>query len=259
MLHINNLHKRFFKGTPDETILFENLDLRIPQGQFVSIIGSNGSGKTTLLNLICGTLAMDGGEILLNDQPISTLKEYQRSRFIGRVFQDPALGTAGNLTVLENLSIANNKGKPYGLTPGINNKDIPYFQSLLAPLGMGLEQRLHQTCDTLSGGQRQALALLMSTMINPELLILDEHTAALDPRSAQTIMELTKKLVEEKHFTVIMVSHNLRFALDYGDRLLMMHEGQVILDAEGQDKSDLVLDDVLDRFYAISIEVGNGI
>lgn len=259
MLQINKIHKSFQKGTPDESVLFHDFSLDIPQGQFVAIVGSNGSGKTSLLNILAGNMSLDNGSIIYKDKDISKQKEHQRSRYIGRVFQDPAKGTASSLTVLENLSIAYNKGKSYNLSLGVERKLIPYFRELLAPLGMGLENRLEQKCGSLSGGQRQALALLMSTMCHPEILILDEHTAALDPRSAKTIMELTKELVLQDHFTVLMVSHNLKFALEYGDRLLMMHEGEVILDKSGEAKDALVLDDVLNQFYEISIEKGNSI
>lgn len=257
MLKLQNIDKSFFLNTPDENQIFEKFNLEIPTGQFVTIIGSNGSGKTTLLNLLSGTLMPESGRILKDGKDITHQKEHVRAQYIGRVFQDPSMGTAGKLTVLENLSIASNKGKKYGLRPAIKKDRVDFYKELLTPLGMGLENRLFQPCRTLSGGQRQALALLMSTMVKPDMLILDEHTAALDPRSADTVMRLTREIVEKEHFSVVMVTHNLRFALEYGDRLLMMHEGQVILDKEGEAKEQLVLDDVLDLFYNISIEVGN--
>ena len=257
MLELRDVSKIYLKNTPDECKIFDHFNLQIPKGQFVSVIGSNGSGKTTLLNLICGTFPPDGGKILLNHEDISHRPEHLRARRIGRVFQDPGMGTAAALTVTENLALAANKGKGYGLSRGVDKEAEKHFAELLEPLGMGREDRLNQRCGTLSGGQRQALALLMSTMTRPDILILDEHTAALDPKSSETVMELTRKLVSRHHFTVIMVTHNLLYALNYGVRLLMMHEGEVILDKSGVDKTELLLEDVLNKFNDISIEVGN--
>lgn len=257
MLEINDLKKTYLAGSPDAHMLFKNFNFTVPDKQFVSIIGSNGSGKTSLLNLICGSIAPESGQILLDGQEITQMTEHVRNRKIGRVFQDPAKGTAADMTVLENLAIAAGKGKPYGLTRGVSGRQKDRFATLLEPLGMSLENRLHQKCGTLSGGQRQALALLMSTMVEPDLLILDEHTAALDPRSSQTVMELTDKLVAKGDFTVIMVTHNLRFALDYGNRILMMHEGNIILDKKDEVKQAIVLEDILSIFNNISIEMGN--
>ena len=259
MLEFRNITKTFSAGTPDENTLFKNFGMEVPTGQFVSIIGSNGSGKTTLLNLLAGALIPEAGKILLGGEDISKQPEHVRARRIGRVFQDPALGTAASLTVLENLSIAANKGRSYGLTRGIPKEAPLRFQELLAPLGMGLEHRLHQRCGTLSGGQRQALALLMSTLAQPDILILDEHTAALDPKSSETVMRLTEQLVSQTHFTVLMVTHNLRHALEYGDRLYMMHEGRAVLDVTGPAKAQVHLEDVLDLFNKISIELGNSV
>lgn len=257
MLEFQDVTKIYLKNTPDETMIFDRFNLQIPKGEFVSIIGSNGSGKTTLLNLICGSLYPDGGRILVNHKDISKKPEYARAKRIGRVFQDPAKGTAASLTVLENLSVAANKGRPYNLSRAVDRKAEERFAAMLEPLGMGLENRLHQRCGTLSGGQRQALALLMSSMSKPDILILDEHTAALDPKSSETVMELTQKLVSEQRFTVVMVTHNLLFALKYGDRLLMMHEGEIIMDKSGLAKQNVVLDDVLNKFNDISLEAGN--
>lgn len=257
MLELRDIRKIYLPGTLDENMIFDSFNLEVPTGQFLSIIGSNGSGKTTLLNLVCGSLIPEKGQILLDQRDITYQPEHLRARRIGRVFQDPAKGTAATLTVLENLSIAANKGKPYNLGRGVAKASEAVFAELLAPLDMGLENRLHQRCGTLSGGQRQALALLMSTMTRPDILILDEHTAALDPKSSETVMRLTQQLVAARGFTVLMVTHNLRHALRYGDRLLMMHEGAAILDRSGQAKEDLALQEVLDLFNNISIEAGN--
>ncbi len=257
MLELKNINKTYLAGSPDAHVLFTNFNLFVPDKQFVSIIGSNGSGKTSLLNLICGTIDLESGHILLDGTDLTKLSEHVRNRKIGRVFQDPAKGTAADMTVLENLAIAEGKGKAYGLKRGVSGRSRDRFASMLEPLGMNLENRMHQKCGTLSGGQRQALALLMSTLVKPDLLILDEHTAALDPRSSQTVMELTDKLVSQSDFTVIMVTHNLRFALDYGNRILMMHEGTVILDKQDAIKEAIILDDILSIFNNISIEMGN--
>ena len=259
MLEIKNVYKTFLKGTPDANTIFQNFNLQIPKGQFVNIIGSNGSGKTTLLNLISGTSKVDSGQIVYSGKDISKQAEFKRAKIIGRVFQNPALGTAKNLTVIENLSLAANKGKTLNLSKAVNKRDREKYYELLKSLGMGLENRLEQKCESLSGGQRQALALLMACLFEPQILILDEHTAALDPRSANTIMELTRQLVEQYKFTVLMVTHNLNHALQYGDRILMMHQGKILMDESDSTKDKLILDDVLDKFYSISIEVGNGV
>ncbi len=259
MLRIENIKKAFNLGTVNEVGVFSDFSLDVDDGEFVSIIGSNGSGKTTLLNLICGSLYPDSGKISVNDQDITYWPDHKRYRKIGRVFQSPGAGTAPSMTLLENLSMADNKGKSWNLTAGVNRDRIDYYRDLLAPLGLGLENKLNDRVDRFSGGQRQAVALLMATMQPIEFLILDEHTAALDPKTADTIMALTKKIVEEKKLTALMVTHNLRYSLDYGDRLLMMHEGQAIIDAKGDDKQALVLDEILDKFYEISIERGNSL
>lgn len=257
MLKLENICKTFNIGTVNESTLFSNFNLEIKKGEFISVIGSNGSGKTTMLNLICGSIPLDRGNIVVQGQNINKMKEYQRSRFIGRVFQDPAKGTCPSMTILQNMSMADNKGKAFNLTAGINKKRIPFYQEQLARLGLGLEDKLHVKVGALSGGQRQAMALLMSTMTPLDFLILDEHTAALDPKTSEVIMELTDELVREKQLTTLMVTHNLRHAVQYGNRMIMMHQGGIVLDYDAKQKAEANVDDILRVFNEISIECGN--
>ena len=200
---------------------------------------------------------MDSGRIIIGGKDITSMPEYRRQRRIGRVYQNPAMGTCPHMTILENMALADNKGKPFNLLPGTNRQRINYYKEQLHSLGLGLEDKLHVKVGVLSGGQRQAMALLMSTMTPIEFLILDEHTAALDPKTAEVIMELTDQIVREKNLTTIMVTHNLRYAVEYGDRLIMMHQGNAIIDCADEDKAALKVDDILDRFNEISIECGN--
>ncbi|MEA4971213.1 MAG: ATP-binding cassette domain-containing protein [Candidatus Pelethousia sp.] len=257
MLSMENLQKSFNIGTPDEAILFNGFDFAVEAGEFVSVIGSNGSGKTTLLNLICGTLQPEGGSIRFREKDITHMSEHGRAAFIGRVFQDPKAGTCAGLTILENLALADNKGKAYGLGFAIDKKRQDYYRRLLEQCEMGLENRLSTQVGALSGGQRQALALVIANMTKVDLLILDEHTAALDPKSSETIMHLTDKLVRAHAITTVMVTHNLRYAVDYGTRLVMMHEGKAILDAKDEEKQNIKVEALLDIFAEISIELGN--
>lgn len=253
MLEMRQITKVYNPGTVTELRLFENFDLTVPDGQFVSIVGSNGSGKTSLLNLLCGSIPLDGGDVRIDGKSIRKQKDYQRYGAIGRVYQNPALGTCPNLTMLENLSLADNKGKRFGLGFGVNKKRIDFYRSELASLGLGLEDKLDVPMGALSGGQRQAVALLMATMTPLKFLILDEHTAALDPKTAETIMVLTGKVVREKGLTAMMVTHNLRYAVEYGDRLLMLHHGQIVLDRAGQEKADTTTEELLQVFNHYSI------
>ena len=257
MLEMRNVRKVYNPATVRELCLFDDFNLSVPEGQFVSVVGSNGSGKTSMLNILCGSIPVDGGSIFLEGRDISREREYVRARLMGRVYQNPSMGTCGSMTILENLSLADNKGKPYNLRFGTDRRRIGYYQELLAPLGLGLEKMLHARVGNLSGGQRQALSLIMSAMTPIRFLILDEHTAALDPKTAEVIMALTDRIVREKKRTALMVTHNLRYALEYGDRILMMHQGGIVLDRSGNDKHALSIDDVLKIFNEISIECGN--
>ena len=257
MLEVKNIRKIYNPGTVQEKCLFDDFSLSIPDGQFVSVVGSNGSGKTSLLNQICGSIQPDGGQILMQGRDIRKDSEHVRARKIGRVYQNPAMGTCAQMTILENLSLADFKGKPAGLHRGTDRRRIDAYREMLRPLGLGLEDMLSTKVGTLSGGQRQALALLMSTMTPISFLILDEHTAALDPKTADIIMELTGRVVREKQLTAIMVTHNLRYAVEYGDRILMMHQGHAVLDKAGEEKQAVRIEDLLTIFNEISIECGN--
>ncbi|MBR2736615.1 MAG: ATP-binding cassette domain-containing protein [Firmicutes bacterium] len=257
MLELRHIYKTYNPQTVNEHTLYNDFNLKIDEGEFVTVVGSNGSGKTSMLNVICGSVEPDGGKVLINDHDITGQKEFVRHRRIGRVFQDPAKGTCPSMNIIENLSIADNKGRKYGLGRGVNKSRISRYRELLSELGLGLEDQMYSPVGSLSGGQRQALALIMATIQPLEFLILDEHTAALDPKTAEIIMELTDRIVREKHVTTIMVTHNIRYAVDYGSRILMMHQGRIILDKKGQEKENMVIDDVLDLFNEISIELGN--
>lgn len=257
MLELNNIVKRFNVGTVDESTVFDGFNFKVDEGDFISVIGSNGSGKTTLLNLICGSLKADSGNILFKGRDITDVVEYKRAKMIGRVFQDPKIGTCADLTILENMALADNKNKHFGLQKCVNKKRIDYYKALLEQCNMGLENRLGTKVGALSGGQRQAMALVIANMTDIELLILDEHIAALDPKSSETVMQLTKELVDKNKITTIMVTHNLRFAAEYGNRLVMMHEGNCLMDLRGEEKENAKVEDLLKVFDEISIEKGN--
>lgn len=257
MLELKNITKVYNPGTITEMCLFKNFNLSVADGEFVSVVGSNGSGKTSLLNIICGSIPIEGGDVLINGKSIKKLKEFERYKMIGRVYQNPSLGTCPNMTLLENMALADNKAKSFGLGMGVNKKRIDFYKEQLEILGLGLEDKLGIKVGSLSGGQRQAAALIMASMTKLDFLILDEHTAALDPYTAETIMVLTDKIVREKKLTAIMVTHNLRYAVEYGDRLIMMDKGNAVMDKSREEKAKMSTDDILKVFNQISIECGN--
>ncbi len=257
MLELKNINKTYNLGTVNESSLFKDFNLTINDQEFVSVVGSNGSGKTSLLNIICGSIEIEDGEIIVANQEITNHKDFVRYKRVGRVYQDPAMGTCPDMTILENMSLADNKGKMFNLRRGTNKNKINNYKESLSQLGLGLEDKMNVKVGSLSGGQRQAMALVMSTMTPIEFLILDEHTAALDPKTAEVIMELTDQIVKAKQLTTIMVTHNLRYAVEYGNRLLMMHQGEILLDKDQEDKKDMDVEQLLDVFTEISIECGN--
>ncbi len=257
MLELRNITKTYNPGTLTEMCLFQDLTMTVEQGEFVSIVGSNGSGKTSLLNIICGSIPVEQGQVLVAGEDITKMEEYKRYQRIGRVYQNPAMGTCPHLTLFENMSLADHKGKSFGLSPGVNRHRLRVYQEQLSLLGLGLENKLDVLVGTLSGGQRQAVALLMATMTPLDFLILDEHTAALDPKTAESIMILTDQMVRRKKLTAIMVTHNLRYAVEYGNRLVMMNQGKIILDLKEDEKRKGSVEDILHIFNEISIECGN--
>ena len=253
-LELRGLHKVFFGGTANEVEALAGIDLEVPAGQFVSIIGSNGSGKSTLLNAIAGTFPLSGGRIVLGGRDVTRQREHVRSRTLGRVFQDPRAGTAPSLTIEENLALSLMRSKRSGLRRGVSHQRRAIMRTQLARLGMGLEDRLKAQVNKLSGGQRQAMSLLMATVAEPGLLLLDEHTAALDPKVAATIMKLTAAIVAERGLTTLMVTHNMELALRYGDRLIMMHAGRVVLDLDKARKGALTVQDLVEKFHEVAGE-----
>lgn len=251
MLQIKNISKTFNNPYGSSNTVFKSLSLTINKGEFVSIIGSNGTGKSTLLNIISGFINEVHGDILLDGNSITKLPEHKRTQLISRVFQDPSLGTCPSMTVRENLSLALNKGSLLNLKKCLRHKRSD-IENLLEDISLDLKKYLDVQVKYLSGGQRQALSLIMSTITNPKILLLDEHTAALDPKTSNEIIDLTNKIVKEKNITTLMVTHNLKHAIEYGDRLIMLHKGEVILDISGEEKSSLAIEDILEKFeYAV--------
>jgi putative ABC transport system ATP-binding protein len=247
MLQITHISKTFNPGTVNEKKAIDDLSLRLESGDFVTIIGSNGAGKSTLFNAVAGSFYTDSGAILLDGKDVTFQPEYKRAKHIGRLFQDPMRGSAPGMTIEENLALAAGRG---GWFSHITKEDKHSFRDRLALLGMGLEDRMKQPVGLLSGGQRQALTLLMATMVTPKLLLLDEHTAALDPGTAEKVLKLTREIVAEHHITTMMVTHNMQNALDLGNRTLMMDSGRVVLDIKGDERKGLTVSDLLEKFKA---------
>jgi putative ABC transport system ATP-binding protein len=251
ILRLKRARKVFTLGEGLTAMALNDLDLTVEAGDFVTIVGSNGAGKSTLLNAVAGTFPLDGGELWLRDTEVTTWTEHRRAHRIGRVFQSPTMGTAPHLTIAENLALAKGRGRARGLAWGVSKADRELFRAELARLRMGLEQRLSDRVGTLSGGQRQALTLLMACLGGPELLLLDEHTAALDPKAAADVSSLTGQLVEERQLTVLMVTHNLEQALQMGTRTIMMHRGEVVLDVSGTAREKMTTNDLLEAFHRV--------
>ena len=252
MLKLENIHKTFHAGTVNQKIALDGLSLTLNDGDFVTVIGGNGAGKSTLLNTIAGTFPVDSGTITIDGEDITDLSEEKRARFLGRVFQDPMMGTAATMQIDENLALAARRGAGRTLRIGITKKENAEYHELLKTLGLGLEDRMTSKVGLLSGGQRQAVTLLMATLKKPKLLLLDEHTAALDPQTAQRVMDITDRLVRENHLTTLMITHNMRDAIHYGNRLLMLHNGRIVLDISGEEKARLTVPDLLALFSKVS-------
>ncbi|MCR4855023.1 MAG: ABC transporter ATP-binding protein [Erysipelotrichaceae bacterium] len=254
MLKLENLKKTFNPGTINEKIALDGVDLLLEDGEFVTVIGSNGAGKSTLLNAIAGVWLVDEGKIQIDDVDVTKLSEDKRAQYIGRVFQDPMMGTAADMWIEENLALAHRRGKKRGLSKGIYNEERETFKMLLKEFDLGLEDRLSTKVGLLSGGQRQALTLIMATLQSPRLLLLDEHTAALDPKTAAKVLDVTEKIVRKSGLTTFMVTHNMRDAIHHGDRLLMLNNGKIILDIRGEEKKKLTVESLLERFEKASGE-----
>ena len=248
MLELKNIQKTFNPGTINEKKALKGIDLTLKEGDFVTVIGGNGSGKSTLLNMIAGVYPVDCGTIKIDGEDITKLPEYKRAKYLGRVFQDPMTGTAANMEIQENLAIARRRGKHRSLKPGISKKEREEYRAILAPLDLGLEDRLTSKVGLLSGGQRQALTLLMASLMKPKVLLLDEHTAALDPKTAKKVLDTTQRIVEKDNLTTLMITHNMADAIRIGNRLIMMNNGRIIFDVEGEEKKNLTTSELLEKF-----------
>ena len=249
MISLSNITKYFHKGSINEVLALEDVSLNVRTGDFITVLGSNGAGKSTLLNCLAGSYPVDDGSISIDGEDVTIWPEHRRAGNISRVFPHPLLGTCASLTIEQNLALAARRGKPHGLGLGVKKRERDLFQEKLGHLGLGLEDRLKDKVGLLSGGQRQALTMLMATMVRPKVLLLDEHTAALDPKTANQILDLTTLVVSEEKLTTLMVTHNMKQALQLGNRLVMMHRSSIILDVEGDEKTKLKVEDLIERFY----------
>ena len=252
MLELVNVTKTFNPGTVNEKVALNNLSLRLNDGDFVTVIGGNGAGKSTLLNAICGTWKLDCGSVIIDSKDVTALPDYKRAKFLGRVFQDPMMGTAPDMEIQENLALAKRRGRRRGLKWGITSAEKDEYKTMLEQLDLGLEKRLTSKVGLLSGGQRQAITLLMASMQQPTIFLLDEHTAALDPKTAAKVLEITEKIVTENHLTTLMITHNMKDAIRHGNRLIMMHEGRIVIDVTGEEKKALTVEKLLEMFTKVS-------
>ncbi|HIT68155.1 MAG TPA: ABC transporter ATP-binding protein [Candidatus Merdisoma merdipullorum] len=252
MLRMEEIWKTFNAGTVNEKTALSGLNLELKEGDFVTVIGGNGAGKSTMLNAVAGVWPVDEGKIYIDDEDVTKLPEHKRAKYLGRVFQDPMTGTAAGMQIEENLALAARRGSFRFLKPGITHKERKYYQERLAALGLGLEDRMTTKVRLLSGGQRQALTLLMATLKKPRILLLDEHTAALDPKTAAKVLEATDRIVEENHLTTMMITHNMKDAIVHGNRLIMMYDGHIIYDVAGEEKKRLKVSDLLEKFEQAS-------
>ena len=249
MISLEGIVKYFHKGSVNEVFALDNIDLQIDEGDFVTVIGSNGAGKSTLLNCIAGGFLPDSGKIIINKQDVTAWPEYKRAKLISRVFQDPLLGTCPSATIEQNMALASLRGKRRGLSRGVKSRDREKFREELRQLGLGLDERLLDKVGLLSGGQRQALTMLMATMLRPDVLLLDEHIAALDPKTANQILLLTQEIINQGKLTTLMITHNMKHAIRFGNRLIMLHQGGILLDLKGEEKENLTVRDLLAQFY----------
>lgn len=252
MLKLNNISKTFNAGTVNEKTALDNLNLVINPGDFVTVIGGNGAGKSTMLNAICGVWQLDGGSVVIDGVDVTRMPEHKRAKFLGRVFQDPMLGTAADMEIQENMALALRRGKKHGFGWGITREERQRFKEELKILGLGLENRLTNKVGLLSGGQRQALTLLMATLQKPKLLLLDEHTAALDPKTALNVLELSDRIIKANNLTALMITHNMKDAIKYGNRLIMMNNGKIVFDVSGEEKKNLSVDKLIEMFTEVS-------
>lgn len=254
MLKVDRIYKVFNPGTVNQKVALRDVSIQMEEGDFITLIGGNGAGKSTLLNCVAGVYGVDKGTISIAGTDVTKLPEHKRAKMLGRVFQDPMMGTASDMILEENLALALRRGQPRGLKWGITNKERETYRQMLSHLDLGLEDRLHTKVGLLSGGQRQAITLLMATINRPKLLLLDEHTAALDPKTAERVLSMTDQLIEENNLTAMMVTHNMRDAIKHGNRLIMMHDGRIILDIKGEEKKKLTVESILKRFGRASGE-----